>query len=150
MTRWDHVEAASSRFAGRVRARFDEGVTKTIATIRRDGSPRISGIEVRFAGGEILIGMMPKSRKLADVLRDPRVALHSATLQRRGDPWVSDAKISGVLQPRDPVAGEGPADATYFRLSIASVAHTALAHTGDRILIESWTPEHGYVLRSRT
>src|SRR2546429_4283378 len=41
--------------------------------------PRISGIEVEFAEGEIFLGLMPGSRKLYDLERDPRLALHSPT-----------------------------------------------------------------------
>lgn len=66
--------------------------------MRADGSPRISGIEAAFEDGELVFGSMPNARKGADLTRDPRFALHSATI----DPidgaeaqWPGEAKISG-------------------------------------------------------
>src|SRR5580700_2032470 len=98
MTTWQEVERAEPEFARRVRGLFDRHRHKTIATLRADGSPRISGIEVAFEDGELTFGSMPNARKGADLGRDPRFALHSATI----DPvegaeaqWPGDAKISG-------------------------------------------------------
>src|SRR5437870_2394719 len=51
----------------------------TMATLRRDGSPRISGTEVQFAGEHLEIGSMPRAVKARDLLRDPRVAIHGPT-----------------------------------------------------------------------
>jgi len=48
MTAWREFEAAEPEFARRVRAPFDAHKHKTIATLRADGSPRISGIETSF------------------------------------------------------------------------------------------------------
>ncbi|WP_279582144.1 pyridoxamine 5'-phosphate oxidase family protein [Fodinicola feengrottensis] len=79
MTAWRDVEAAEPEFARRVRALFDAHKHKTIATLRADGSPRISGIETVFEAGELGFGSMPKARKGADLRRDPRFALHSST-----------------------------------------------------------------------
>src|SRR5690606_27416235 len=80
MAAWRDIEQAEPRFARRVRELFDARKHKTIATLRADGSPRISGIEATFKGGELVFGSMPGSRKSADLLRDPRFALHSATI----------------------------------------------------------------------
>src|SRR3954453_11152912 len=98
MTAWHDIEQAVPAFAQRVRALFDAHRHKTIATLRADGSPRISGIEASFVGGELTFGSMPQARKGADLRRDPRFALHSATV----DPvegsealWPGEAKIAG-------------------------------------------------------
>ena len=79
MARWADIEAAEPDFATRVRTLFDAHRHKTLATLRRDGSPRISGIEVEFADGEAVLGMMPGSVKADDLRRDPRLGLHSAS-----------------------------------------------------------------------
>ncbi len=55
---------------------MDAGRHKTIATLRADGSPRISGIECEFADGELRFGSMARARKGVDLRRDPRFALH--------------------------------------------------------------------------
>ena len=80
MTAWKDVERAEPEFAQRVRGLVDGHRHKTIATLRADGSPRISGIEAAFEDGELVFGSMPDARKGADLRRDPRFALHSATV----------------------------------------------------------------------
>jgi len=56
---WKDVERAEPEFAAWVRRLFEAGRHKTIATLRADGSPRISGIECEFADGELRFGSMP-------------------------------------------------------------------------------------------
>jgi hypothetical protein len=60
-----------------------------LATVRADGSPRISGLEAKFIEEDLLFGSMPGSRKGADLLRDPRFALHSGSIDPPG--WQCDA-----------------------------------------------------------
>src|SRR5690242_21915496 len=80
MATWHEVEQSAPEFAQRIRTLFDAHRHKTIATVRADGSPRISGIEAVFEDGELVFGSMPNARKGADLRRDPRFALHSATV----------------------------------------------------------------------
>src|SRR5919107_3338200 len=105
MTAWRDVVQAEPEFAQRVRELFDAHTHKTIATLRADGAPRISGIEATFDDGELAFGSMPSSRKGTDLRRDPRFALHSATV----DPvegseakWPGEAKVSGRALPAGP------------------------------------------------
>jgi hypothetical protein len=144
MTSWRDFEQAAPEFAGRVRALFDAYRHKTIATVRADGSPRISGIETSFEDGELVFGSMPSARKGADLRRDPRFALHSATV----DPvegseaqWPGEAKISGRAIAAGPVT-EGP-DGESFRADIADVVHTHLNDKATLLVIEWWTAAHG-------
>jgi Pyridoxamine 5'-phosphate oxidase len=144
MTAWQDVEQAEPEFAKRVRALFDARRHKTIATVRADGSPRISGIEAAFEDGELLFGSMPNARKGADLRRDPRFALHSATV----DPvegaeaqWPGEAKISGRAITAGPIT-EGP-EGERFRADIAEVVHTHLNEAAALLVIEWWTPAHG-------
>src|SRR5664280_2467831 len=101
MPSWPEIEQDAPDFTLRVRRCFDAGTNKTLATLRRDGAPRINASEIEFSsGGEVTLGMMPGSMKLLDVLRDPRVALHSPTLEPpKDDPnsGPGDAKMSGSL-----------------------------------------------------
>ncbi|MCW2933600.1 MAG: pyridoxamine 5-phosphate oxidase [Actinomycetia bacterium] len=149
MTAWQDVEQAEPEFAQRVRALFDARRHKTIATVRADGSPRISGIEAAFEEGELVFGSMPEARKGADLRRDPRFALHSATI----DPvegaeaqWPGEAKISGRAIAAGPVT-EGPVtegpDGDRFRADIAEVVHTHLNEKATVLVVEWWTPAHG-------
>lgn len=136
MTAWREFEAAEPEFAQRVQGLFDAHKHKTIATLRADGSPRISGIETKFTGGELTFGSMPDARKGADLKRDPRLALHSATV----DPvdgeeakWPGEAKIAG----RAVDTGDG------FRVDVAEVVHTHLNPAATLLVVEWWTPEGG-------
>ena len=144
MTAWEDVEQAEPEFAQRVRALFDAHRHKTIATLRADGSPRISGIEAVFEDGQLVFGSMPNARKGADLRRDPRFALHSATI----DPvegseaqWPGEAKISGRAIAAGPIS-DGPAG-DHFLADIAEVAHTHLNEEANKLVIEWWTPAHG-------
>ncbi|HEX7268420.1 MAG TPA: pyridoxamine 5'-phosphate oxidase family protein, partial [Streptosporangiaceae bacterium] len=106
MTAWRDVEQAEPEFAQRVQALFDAHRHKTIATLRADGSPRISGIETVFEDGELGFGSMPNARKGADLRRDPRFALHSATvdpIEGSEAQWLGEAKISGRAIAAGPV-----------------------------------------------
>jgi Pyridoxamine 5'-phosphate oxidase len=144
MASWRSFEQAEPEFAARVRELFDAHRHKTIATLRADGSPRISGIETVFEDGELVFGSMPNARKGADLRRDPRFALHSATV----DPvegaealWPGEAKISGRAIAAGPIT-EGP-DGDSFHADIASVVHTHLNPEATLLVVEWWTPEHG-------
>ena len=58
MPSWSEFERAAPDLARAVRERFDAHVHKTIATIRADGAPRISGTEAQLRDGELYIGSM--------------------------------------------------------------------------------------------
>jgi hypothetical protein len=141
MVSWSEVERAEPKFASAVVRLFDAHKHKTIATLRADGSPRISGIEAEFVGGELTFGSMPHSRKGADLRRDPRFALHTASEDPpEDDPsaWSGDAKISG----RAVLSGaltEGP-EGDGFRADIEEVVRTRV--TTDEMVIELWRPGH--------
>src|SRR6266853_4857129 len=87
MPSWADFEAAAPEFASRVRGLLSSRKHLTMATVRRDGSPRISGTEVKFVDGQLEIGSMPNAVKALDLRRDPRVAIHGPT----EDPPASNA-----------------------------------------------------------
>ncbi len=93
MATWSEFEAAAPELAADVRARFDAHKHKTIATLRRDGSPRISGTETQFEDGELWIGSMANALKARDLQRDSRFALHSGS-DEPDDDWPGDAKLA--------------------------------------------------------
>lgn len=143
MPSWREFAAEAPQFAQRVRAAFAVRKHATMATLRRDGSPRISGTEVDFDGatGELRLGSMPNAVKARDLQRDGRVALHSPTV----DPpagndagWPGEAKVAGtaVEEPTD--------DGTHrFRIDLTEVVLTHLNAAGDRLVVESWHPGRG-------
>jgi hypothetical protein len=146
---WQAIEDAEPEFADRVRRLLDAGRHKTIATLRADGSPRISGIECEFADGDLRFGSMTGARKGADLARDPRFALHGPTFHpeegHEGD-WPGEAKIAGRAISASPAnvdeAGEQP-DGEMFVADITEVVITGLDAEAAKLVVESWTPERG-------
>jgi len=150
MAAWKDVERAEPEFAARVRRLFDAGRHKTIATLRADGSPRISGIECEFADGELRFGSMTGARKGADLRRDPRFALHGPTFhpqEGRESEWPGEAKIAGRAVPTGPV--DDVPEGETFLADISEVVITRLNPEATLLVIESWTPKRGLSVAER-
>jgi hypothetical protein len=149
MPSWQAIEQAEPEFAARVRALFDIGRHKTIATRRADGGPRISGIECEFTDGELRFGSMTAARKGEDLRRDARFALHgppSHPVEGSEKDWPGEAKIAGRAIPAGPVTtGEGgePPDGQMFTADITEVVITRLNAEATKLVVESWTAERG-------
>lgn len=145
MPEWREVVLTEPQFAERVQRIFDSRKHKTMATLRADGSPRISGIEAEFAEGEIWLGMMPDSVKLRDLQRDSRLALHATSDDPPADrpsDWKGDAKISGrAVSAERPDRPTPPAN--WFRIDIDEVVLTYVSDPPDYLVIESWHPGRG-------
>jgi hypothetical protein len=145
---WSEVEAEAPELAARARAFFDAGKHKTLATLRRDGSPRISGSEADFADGEVWFGSMPNAVKALDLKRDPRFALHSASVY---ESWNGDAKLAGRAEEitDDEVkaarsSGDGPPGPYHlFRANITELVVVRLGDPADHLVIESWHEGRG-------
>jgi len=85
LARWQDIVESAPEFAAAVRERLDAHVHKTIATLRRDGSPRISSIDPCLLDGQLYLGMMWRSMKALDLLHDPRTVLRSPICTSNGD-----------------------------------------------------------------
>jgi hypothetical protein len=134
---WSEFEADAPELAARVRRRLEAHTHKTIATLRKDGSPRISGTESRFEDGELWIGSMPDALKARDLQRDPRYALHSGSDDP--DDWEGDAKVAGTVEEVDPDDG----DSHRFRLDITEASTVGLNEKRTMLVIDIWTPDRG-------
>lgn len=154
MASWQEVVDDAPDFARAVQGRFDAHQHKVLATLRKDGSPRISGIEASFAEGELWLGMMLESRKALDLLRDPRLALHSATPDVGDDPtaWTGDAKIAGrAIDATDPSVmkkyvrafGEPEQPFHLFTVDIAEVVLVRVGDPADHLDIDVWRAGRG-------
>ena len=148
MPAWRAIEQAEPKFAERVRKLFDAGRHKTIATLRADGSPRISGIECQFTDGELSFGSMNGARKGEDLRRDPRFALHGPAFHpKEGEEkdWPGEAKIAGRAIPVGTVTHEAgeQTDGQRFIADITDVVITGLNAEATKLVIESWTAERG-------
>lgn len=150
MASWSEIEAQAPALTRRARELLDAFVHKTLATLRRDGSPRISGSELIFAEGELWLGSMWHSRKARDLQRDPRFALHSGS----PDPdagWRGDAKLAGRAEEivddelRTRVFGGkgGPGPSHLFRCDVGELVVVSLPDPPDFLVIESWHEGRG-------
>jgi nitroimidazol reductase NimA-like FMN-containing flavoprotein (pyridoxamine 5'-phosphate oxidase superfamily) len=150
MTSWTDFAGAHPELADRVRQCFAIRKHATLATLRRDGSPRISGVEVKFADDGLYLGMMLGSLKALDLRRDPRLALHCPTEDTpEPDPrsWLGDAKVAGR-------ATEVPARARTdeghrFAVDVFEVVHPTVGKPADHLVIESWHHDRGIRRRER-
>lgn len=98
--RWEEFVSTCPELAGLGQARFTKDQLALVGTLRRDGWPRISPCEVDIAAGHLFLGMMWRSAKALDLLRDPRVAVHSVTCDRDGRD--GDLKLYGrAVEIRD-------------------------------------------------
>jgi Pyridoxamine 5'-phosphate oxidase len=151
------VEQAVPELASAVRAAFDAHKHKVLATLRADGSPRLSGNEASFLDGDVWLGMMHRSRKALDLLRDPRLELHSAPVDV--ELKLGDARLAGrAVEVTDPEVIRGFSSASaaehegveppepfhLFRVDVSDITLIRIGDPPDHLLIESWSAASGY------
>ena len=159
MSSFADLASEEPEFAARVRTAFDAHAHKFLATLRADGSPRISGIEMQFVAGEPWLAGMPGSVKFTDLRGDPRFALHSGS--NEPDAFDADAKLSGRatqvtdLDERGRYAAAAGVPAEHmgfelFRIDLDQVVLTALNDEKNALVISSWRPGRGLTRTVRT
>ena len=150
MASWSDFEAEAPELAAAAREFLEARTHKTIATLRRDGSPRISGTEATFHDGHLWWGSMANAVKALDLRRDPRFALHSGS----ADPteWHGDAKVAGRAEELtgerrtaalESLGWELSSDSHVFRADIEEVAVVRLNEERTKLRIDSWAPDRG-------
>ncbi|MGV9227999.1 pyridoxamine 5'-phosphate oxidase family protein [Streptomyces nigra] len=143
---WSAFVTAEPEFARLVEARFGAFTHHVLATLRKDGSPRTSGLEVRFLNGELWLGMMPDSLKALDLRRDPRFALQAnpGEGQTIGG---GDVRIAGrALEVDDPAQkaayGEEVEPPEPFHLFRAELTEVVRTYVEDEkyLVVQVWKP----------
>ena len=151
--RWDAFAQAAPRIAAMAEERFRKDELVMVGTIRPDGSPRISPNECDFAEGRLFVSMMWQSQKARDLLRDPRVAVHSVPPDRMGEG--GDIKLYGrVIDERDPEVRAAfrdeirrridwaPDEPNYHLFSL-DVEQAGFIRFGKDQLAMAWHPDRG-------
>ncbi|MFD8148078.1 pyridoxamine 5'-phosphate oxidase family protein [Streptomyces sp. NPDC059708] len=148
MNNWAAFEKAEPEFAAAVRARFERFPHHVLATLRKDGSPRVTGLTVEFRGGELWLGMMAGSMKARDLRHDPRFALHTnpGPDDRMPD---GDVRISGraveIVDPpelhRYAEEKDTPHPFHLFHADLTEVVQTRV--DGEELAVRAWTPAGG-------
>ncbi|MEV0490405.1 pyridoxamine 5'-phosphate oxidase family protein [Streptomyces atratus] len=142
---WAAFRAAEPDFADSVQARFGQHKHHILATLRKDGSPRVTGLEVNFRFGELWLGMMPNSRKALDLRRDPRFAMH-ANPGPDDTMEYADVRVSGhAVEETDPdvlarFIGEvkPPEPFHLFRTELTEVVSTGVEN--EDLVVRTWRP----------
>ena len=147
MASWGELEQAEPELTALARGFLDAFTHKTLATLRRDGSPRISGTEVDFRDGELYLGSMWRSMKALDLQRDPRFALHSGS----ADPaeWRGDAKLAGRVEEITDRPDDAEGRSHLFRCDITELVVVRMGEPADHLVIESWHAGRGVTRRKR-
>ncbi|QIB44050.1 pyridoxamine 5'-phosphate oxidase family protein [Streptomyces aureoverticillatus] len=145
---WAAFTAAEPELAATVEDRFGQFTHHILATLRKDGSPRTTGLEVRFLNGELWLGMMPNSLKALDLRRDPRFALQAnpgAGTEMAG----GDVRIAGrAVEVRDPetvalyVGEVKPPDPTAFHLFRTELTEVVRTYIEEEkyLAVQLWKP----------
>jgi len=146
---WSEFEREAPDLAAAVHARLTATLHSILGTLRADGAPRLTGLEVHFGEGELWLAMMPDSRKADDLRRDPRFALHSAPDVALVD---GDAKVGGRAELVTDAATVArfverlpmelpPSGMALFR---ADLTEASLARVEDAFMvIDLWHPGEG-------
>ena len=143
MVRWDEFVAKSGSLAQLVEERVHDRVVY-LATVRKDGSPRVHPVTPRIHDGRLFVRMYPTSPKVGDLYEDPRYALHSQVKDSSGAG--GEVAISGravVVEDESWIAGAfqmlsnpDPSRYVVFEFDIEDVRVTL--YEGDHTRRERW------------
>ncbi|MFC5215444.1 pyridoxamine 5'-phosphate oxidase family protein [Streptomyces coerulescens] len=146
---WAAFTAAEPDLARTAEERFGAFTHHVLATLRKDGSPRTTGLEVRFLNGELWLGMMPDSLKALDLRRDPRFALQAnpGEGQSMGG---GDVRIAGrAIEVEDPALRaayteevEPPESSEPFHLFRTELTEVVRTYVEDDkyLVVQIWQP----------
>lgn len=143
---WAAFTAAEPDLAKTVEERLGAFTHHVLATLRKDGSPRTTGLEVQFLNGELWLGMMPGSLKALDLRRDPRFALQAnpgpGTEMGGGDVRISGRAVE-VADPETRSAYvkevEPPQPFHLFRTELTEVVRTYVEDE-KYLVVQVWQP----------
>ncbi len=161
MVTFEELARVAPDIAGPVRARLEATGIGLVATVRRDGSPRISPFEVSIIGGSLYVGSMPGAVKARDLDRDPRAALLTPITdkddlagegklflraRRLDDPDERAAVTSGLVEGTE-MSSDDVGSSPFYELRITGAAWQHV--DGDCWDTLSWTEAGGFRHRRR-
>ncbi len=157
---WSDLERGQPRLAAIGQERLIAPGVLLAGTIRRDGTPRLSPVEPLLLDGDLWLSMMWQSAKARDLLRDPRILVHSVVTSREGTE--GEFKVRGTARAEDdPAAQRRYADAVTasldwspvpgeFHLFAVDIAHVTFLRydpaAGDQFTA-MWPPGREFVRR---
>jgi hypothetical protein len=151
--RWSAFAAACPELAALGEERLRGRELLLLVTLRKNGWPRITPVEPDFVDGELMVGMMWRSPKALDLLRDPRYVAHSVVTSRSGEE--GDFKLYGRARHVDDPGRRAAYRATIraridwepaepsFHLFALDVESAGFVIFGDERYSLAWDPEGG-------
>jgi hypothetical protein len=146
MATWKQFEDEAPELAVEIRSRFEAHESHVLATLRKDGSPRVSGSEVAFQGENITMGSMSNAVKARDLQRDGRFAIHA-----HPSTDIGDAKITGIaVEVRDTNDEEESRDDSHaFVINLSEAVLTSVDQEAGELVIQHWRPGQGVKVTRR-
>jgi len=153
MTTWTELAEQAPETAAVFLRRHQKTGLALLATLRADGFPRISPFEPDVSSGRLWIGSMAGSRKSADLRRDPRCCVHSATEDKEvadGDAklWGRAVEVTDDGERRAYTASvkahtgndldEIDSGFDLFWLDLTAASSVQLGEGGDHLRITTW------------
>jgi len=140
---WSRLEAEAPELAALALERLAPGFG-LIGTVRADGSPRVSAVEILLFDDELVLGIMRRSAKARDLRRDPRVAFQSPVSDPNGGE--PELKLYGRAEAWEADAGwwrERPDTADVYRLELEEVLHLEWEVASSTMRVRRWQPGRG-------
>ena len=97
MLTWAELETAAPDIMARGQELLERFQFVFVGTLTKDGSPRVNPCEAYVIDGHLLLNMMPRSLKALDLLRDPRIYVHTPVTSKEAARAVSSS--SPVARP---------------------------------------------------
>ncbi|MGI8696956.1 MAG: pyridoxamine 5'-phosphate oxidase family protein [Mycobacteriales bacterium] len=156
---WHDLEQQQPRLAHRAYERLIAPGVVLVATIRRDGTPRLSPVEPFLLDGGLWLSMLWQSRKAVDLKHDPRLLVHGIVTNRDGAD--GEVKVRGHARAEDDEAvqrryadavaaalGWSPLIGRFhlFKVEIGDVVSIRYGDDGDQF-VARWPPAREFVRR---
>ena len=115
-----------------------------LATVRKDGAPRLHPVCPTLANGGLYLFILNKSPKIQDLLKDGRYALHTFPMPDGDDEFyltgrvtpIGDVEVRRIVYEVYTATGAHTADDTLFELSLDRVLFAKYGERG------SWPPAY--------
>lgn len=141
---WKDLEVANPALAAFGTQRFSQERVAYLATVKKDGSPRVHPVTPIIGDGHLFVFMEPASPKGRDLRRDGRYAIHSAVADANGSNGefiiTGRARLVGDAETRalaTRLSSYQPKDRyVLFELGVDSAQATE--YVGDDIVRRSW------------
>jgi hypothetical protein len=157
--RWADLERDAPQLATRARERLLHPGVLLVATIRRDGTPRVSAVEPLLLEGDLWLSMLWESQKARDLARDDRILLHSVVTGPDGSDGevkvrgravpVTDAERRSHYREAVAVLGWQPDEPSFhlYVVDIDDVTHIRYSGSGDQH-VTRWPAGREFIRRA--